>query len=84
MKLRTNDTIDISCTWGDGPDVCVNIRRDPEKQKIWPKGFFPIDFTGDEAIVMGRKLIEAGEQAKKMDRFYRDYMENEEKNENPK
>lgn len=71
MQLKTDDKIDISCTWGEGPDVCVNIHRSPEKCSNWPVGFFPIDLTGDEAIEIGRKLIEAGTQAKEMDRQFK-------------
>jgi len=77
MDLNTGDTIDISCTWGDGPDVCVNIKRDIEKLRNWSKGFFPIDFTGDEAILIGQRLIECGKQAKEMDRCAAEYFENE-------
>lgn len=67
------DKIDISCTWGDGPDVCVNIYRNPESPSLndYDNEFVPLDFTGDEAIKMGHMLIEAGRQAKKMDDLYR-------------
>lgn len=77
MELRTNDKIDISCTWGDGPDVCVNVHFDPKKRACWRDGFFPMDFTGDEAIEAGERLIEAGKQAKEHDRFYDDYIKGE-------
>jgi len=82
MQLKTNEEIDVSCTWGDGPDVCVNIYYDHKKLDRWTKGFFPMDFTGDEAIEIGHKLIQAGEQAKELDRCYEDYMKSERKNEN--
>lgn len=81
MELRTGDKINLSCTWGDGPDVCVNIYHDPEKRAHWAKGFFPMDLTGDEAIEIGHKLIQAGEHAKELDRCYDDYMKNEVENE---
>lgn len=77
MKLTTGDKIDISCTWGDGPDVCVNIKHDPKKRICWPDGFFPIDLTADEANDIGKRLIEASKQAKEIDRSYRDRMKNE-------
>ena len=72
MKIKTGDKIDISCTWGDGPDVCVNIYRDSVKCDGWRDGFFPLDFTRGEAIKIGQKLIEAGKQAKKMDHFLKE------------
>ncbi|KKN98988.1 hypothetical protein LCGC14_0142330 [marine sediment metagenome] len=66
--LKTGDEVSISCTWGEGPDVCVNVELDLEKMgNYWPKGFFPMDFTGDEAIMIGRKLIECGNRAKELD-----------------
>ncbi len=82
MKLRTGDKIDISCTWGDGPDVCVNIRRDSIKCKGYSKGFFPLDLTGDEAIDIGQKLIIAGKQAKEIDDSLDEYYENEKEKDN--
>ncbi len=84
IQLKTGDRINLSCTWGDGPDVCVNIYRDSVKVKGWKDGIFPLDFTGDEAIEMGQKLIQAGERAKEMDLIYADYMEKEENNEDSK
>ena len=77
MELKTGDIVKISCTWGDGPDVCVNIHHDSKKRKNWPEGFFPMDLTGDEAVLIGHRLIECGKQAKEMDRFAEQYFENE-------
>lgn len=77
MELKTGDIVDISCTWGDGPDVCVNIHHDPKKRKNYSEGFFPMDFTGDEAILIGRRLIKCGKQAKEMDYSVKQYFENE-------
>jgi len=79
MELTTGDKIDISCTWGDGPDVCVNIYYDYRRHKHLTKGFFPLDFTGEEAIVIGRKLIQAGQQAKRLDVSVEKYFDNERK-----
>ena len=67
METVCGQKVEIGCTWGDGPDVCVNINYPPEKLKRWTKGFFPIDFTGDEAILIGNLLIKCGKQAKAMD-----------------
>lgn len=76
MKLKTGDQIDVSCTWGDGPDVCVNIHRDSVKCNGYLKGIFPLDFTGDEAIEIGKKLIVAGKQAKEIDNSVDEYFKN--------
>jgi len=81
MELKTGDKIDISCTWADGPDVCINIHHDPKLRKNWPEGFFPIDFTGDEAIAIGNTLIQYGKQAKQLDVVAQQYFEDKEKNE---
>lgn len=80
-KLETGDKVHLSCTWGDGPDVCVNIYRNPFEINNWPKGFIPIDLTGDEAIAIGCTLIQIGEQAKKIDCSYYYCMKNKEKGE---
>lgn len=77
LVTHSKDEINVSCTWGDGPDVCVNIKYDPKqtRQNFNLNGFFPLDFTGDEAIRMGYLLIQAGQQAKRMDDSYRQYCE---------
>jgi hypothetical protein len=75
-KLATGDEIGLSCTWGDGPDVCVNIQFDPKKRANYKgEGFFPIDFTGDEAIEIGLALMQAGQQAKALDKAYMEYFD---------
>lgn len=33
-KLTGGNEISLSCTWGDGPDVAVNIRGDLSLQKL--------------------------------------------------
>lgn len=75
METACGQKVEIGCTWGDGPDVCVNINYKPEELKRWTKGFFPLDFTGDEAILIGSLLIKCGTQAKEMDDSYRRYCE---------
>lgn len=72
-KLATGDKFCSSCTWGDGPDVCVNIHFDHKRlaKNYMGEGFLPLDFTSDEAIEIGRALIQAGEQAKELERFAR-------------
>jgi len=77
LKTRTGDDISISCTWGDGPDVCVNIKYDPKLTRTHfnLNGFFPLDLTGDEAISVGNQLIISGNHAKSLDKSYQEYLE---------
>ncbi len=75
IVLHCKMKISVSCTWGDGPDVCVNINYPLEGLKNWSKGFFPLDFTGDEAIKIGEALIKAGKEAKSWDESVMKYFE---------
>lgn len=68
MQIVNGQKIDISCTWGEGPDVCVNIYDNHVFRKGYTKGFYPLDFTAEEAIQIGKSLIDAGEQAQRMKR----------------
>ncbi len=70
-KLTGGNEISLSCTWGDGPDVAVNIHFDHEKlaKNFRGSGFLPLDLTSDEAVEIGRALIQAGEQAKELVRL---------------
>ncbi len=70
-KLTAGDEISLSCTWGDGPDVAVNIHFDHDRlaRSYRGEGFLPLDLTSDEAIEIGRAMIQAGEQAKELELF---------------
>ena len=70
-KLAGGNEISLSCTWGDGPDVAVNIHFDHEKlaKNFRGSGFLPLDLTGDEAIEIGHALIQAGVQANELELY---------------
>lgn len=66
------------CAWGDGPDVGINIERTKEEVAAYPSlTFIALDFTADEAIKLGRELIELGKTAKELDREYEEYAKRE-------
>lgn len=73
MQLKTGDKVSVSCTWGEGPDVWVNIYRDSVKVKGWKDGIFPMNFTSEEAIQMGQMLIQAGKRAKELEQIAIDH-----------
>ncbi len=68
-KLTAGDEISLSCTWGDGPDVAVNIHFDHERlaRNYRGQGFLPLNLTSDEATEIGLALLQAGAQAKELE-----------------
>ena len=79
MKLTAGDEISLSCTWGDGPDVAVNIKFDQDRlaRSYRGEGFLALDLTGEEAIEIGHALIQAGVQANELE-LYAQQMDGEE------
>lgn len=78
MKFKLGDErIDIECTWGDGPDVLMNIHRSKEHVQYWKAGFVPLDLTADQAIRMGHNLIDRGLRALELEQIAQEYMEKE-------
>ncbi len=58
--------IDISCAWGDGPDVAMNLHPSEEEQegiKQFGDGLIPVDLTAKEAKELSSKLFMAAVQA---------------------
>ncbi len=45
--------VNVFCSWGEGPDVGLNIVRSDDSLKTWPPKFLPIDMTAEEAIQIG-------------------------------
>lgn len=66
------ETISTECTWGDGPDVYLHVKRSQEQINTWGADFVPLDLTGDEAIQFGTALIDAGNRALELDRIKKD------------
>lgn len=68
-------SMDVACTWGDGPDVSVIIRFDPKilNQYVQDenRSFLPLDLTSDESLELGLRFTQAGSQAKRLLESYR-------------
>jgi hypothetical protein len=72
MEIKLKDqTISTECTWGDGPDVCLHVKRSQKQIDLWGADFVPLDLTSDEAIRFGKALLNAGHQAKELERSAR-------------
>jgi len=79
--------MEASCTWGDGPDVLVEVKgtnivlyHDPIGKDRWTHGIISegsFDMTADEALRFADKLIFAARQAKEIDQSVADYFEKE-------
>lgn len=84
------------CTWGDGPDVLVDLDNttvalyeapwsDPPPRGRWAHGCISkgsFDLTSEEAEKLGYELIAAAEQSKELDRMCAEHDEAEETAEN--
>jgi hypothetical protein len=58
--IRTRaDEITVACTWGDGPDVLCDIKRDGV--------LIPLDLTTNEAWDLAVALMSAADQAKQLE-----------------
>lgn len=81
-----------TCTWGDGPDVLVDLNgtgvilyEDPKHHKP-PRGDFKhgyitegsFDLTAEEAEILSNELKTAAAAARSLDKSYREYMEDKE------
>lgn len=61
--------ISPTCTWGDGPDVCINLTRtDRERSAYTDPNFWAIDLTALEAVDLAANLVRCAMQAMQMDR----------------
>ncbi len=67
------------CTWGDGPDVIVNL--DGTKLILYEKPFYgkwehgvvsegSLDLTATEAEIFGQQLLDVAKQARDLCREY--------------
>ncbi len=77
------------CTWGDGPDVLVDLNNttvvlyedpwsDPPPRGKWAHGCVSkgsFDLTAEEAKALAAELISAAEQAEHLDKSYTDHCE---------
>lgn len=72
--------IDVFCSWGDGPDVGINLKRSEEEAKRYrnSQNLFFVDLTAKEARNMAAKLVAAAESAERMDRQATEYFALEE------
>jgi hypothetical protein len=69
--------VTVFCSWGDGPDVGLNIRYQPKQGEATTE-FRSLDFlNGKQAIEFAKALIECGLQAIDMDKGYADHVINE-------
>ncbi len=59
--------LQVNCTWGEAADVSFDITAPLDRlEGNHPRGYIPIDLTSEEAIEIGRMLVEAGEEAKRL------------------
>ncbi len=64
---RGDINVNINCTFGEGPDVALDITAPIDRlENTHSRGFIPIDLTFDEAIAIGSALIEAASDAKRL------------------
>jgi len=83
MKFKTYDGVEWSagCTWGDGPDVAINIKV-PEKyatiiqNQLKTRDIF-LDLTAEEAQKLGHALVSAGDKAAEIEEGYYGYLKAE-------
>jgi hypothetical protein len=68
MKIK-NEEISTQCTWGDGPDVSLYIKRSPEQVDTWGPEFVPLDLTAQQATTLGSQLIMNGRQAMSLEKL---------------
>lgn len=58
--------IDVSCAWGDGPDVAMNLhpsKKEQEGIRQFGDDLIPVDLTAKEAKELSSKLFMAAMQA---------------------
>lgn len=68
--------IDVNCTWGDGPDVAMNLHPSKEEQegmKIFSDDLIPVDFTVEEARKLANKLLISAMQAELLEQAASSY-----------
>jgi len=61
--------INVTCTWGDGPDVLVTCDRVCDKTYI--------DLTADEALKLAVMLVAAAASAKELQKSCEEYHKDE-------
>ena len=86
----SENKINASCTWGDGPDVVVSFQgkrvilyEDPT-MKGWKHGYVEsgsFDLTSKEAFKLAGELINSATGAEEMEKSLKDYMDQEGKKE---
>jgi len=59
VVVTKTDEITVACTWGDGPDVLCDIKRDGV--------LIPLDLTTSEARAIAMALMEAADQSDELD-----------------
>lgn len=77
MKIG-DEEISTSCTWGDGPDVAMNIKRSQKHIDTWGPKFVPLDLTAQQAITLGNQLIMGGRQAMSLEKLATEHDEEKE------
>jgi alkanesulfonate monooxygenase SsuD/methylene tetrahydromethanopterin reductase-like flavin-dependent oxidoreductase (luciferase family) len=57
--------VDVFCSWGDGPDVGINIERSEQEVAGWkdPHLHCYLDFTAAEARAFAAKMIAYADEA---------------------
>lgn len=76
--------IKIACTWGDGPDVAMNLHpseADQEGMMMFGDDLIPVDLTADEAMALAGELLVAARQAKELEELAATYADEELKKE---
>lgn len=67
--------VSMSCTWGEGSDVSINIQRTQRHfNKYTDPLFVPLDLTAQEAIEFGKHLMKCGIDAMKCNLDYANYV----------
>jgi len=85
-KEIISNTINVDCTWGEGPDVLLTLDgkllmcyEDPIHKEQAVHGFVSkgsMCFTADQALDLAHMLTKAAETAKAMDRDLEEYDKN--------
>lgn len=73
-----------TCTWGEGPDVMVNLNgtmlilyEDPTDKDRWTHGSISegaFDLTADEAEELANALLASAKAARDLNKSYNEYM----------
>lgn len=66
IKTFYKDEVTIECTWGDGPDILMDITRQIGKHS---EEAFNFDLKASEAREIARALLLAADQSDEMERL---------------